>query len=68
MDFSKIQYFEKAETPHHRDFINAHNNCVLCGTVLELLHIRLEETHEVKEEAHCRQCEMRTRAKIYTLS
>jgi hypothetical protein len=68
MDFAKIQYFEKAETPGHREFINAHNNCVLCGTVLELLHIRMDDIHSLKEEAHCPQCDLRTRAKIYTLS
>jgi hypothetical protein len=65
---SRLHYFEKVETVLHREFINAHNNCVLCGTVLELRHIRLEDDRAVKEEAHCTHCDLRTRAKVYTLS
>ncbi len=67
MDYAKIQYFEKAETKGHQEFINSQNNCVLCGTALELLHIRMDETQSLKEEAHCPQCDVRTRAKVYTL-
>ena len=68
MELGKVQYFEKVENPNQREFINAHNNCILCGTVLELQHIRAEESSSIKEEAHCPECELRTRAKVYTLN
>ncbi len=64
---SKIQYFENVEKPKHQEFILAHNNCVLCGTILELQYVRLEDNKSVKEEATCPNCEIKTRAKIYTL-
>jgi len=67
MELGKIQYFEKVESNQHREFIQAHNHCILCGTVLDLRHIRVENAIEIKEEAHCPQCDLRTRAKIYQL-
>ena len=66
MDFAKIQYFEKIETPKHQEYITSQNNCVLCGSNLELRHMPVPEKNEVKEEAHCPSCEMRTRAKVFT--
>ena len=68
MELGKVQYFERVETKTHRDFIQAHNNCVLCSSVLELRHLRSEEAIEIKEEAYCPHCDMRTRAKNYTLN
>lgn len=68
MQPNKINYFEKADTPKHREFIISQNNCVLCGTVLELNHISDRVTAAIKEEAYCCQCEVRTRAKIHTLN
>ena len=68
MELGKVNYFERVEKKHQRDFINAHNNCILCGTVLELQHIRQENKEEIKEEAQCPQCEVKTRAKVYTLN
>lgn len=68
MNLGKVQYFEKVETKIHREFIQAHNNCVLCSSVLELRHIRCEEQGEIKEEAYCIQCDLRTRAKNYTMN
>jgi hypothetical protein len=75
MDLSKLQYFEKVESNSQKDFFNAHNNCILCGNTLELQHIRLEQSpnadaamaNEIKEEARCPHCDIRTRDKIYTL-
>lgn len=67
MDVGKLQYFEKIEKPLHRDFINAHSNCILCGSALELRHIQLPDEKKVKEEAYCKSCDMRTRAKIHSL-
>ncbi|PIS12154.1 MAG: hypothetical protein COT73_00030 [Bdellovibrio sp. CG10_big_fil_rev_8_21_14_0_10_47_8] len=68
MEFGKVQYFERVETKHHREFIQAHNNCILCSSVLELRHIRTDEALEIKEEAYCPQCDLRTRAKNYTMN
>lgn len=68
MEFGKVQYFERVETKIHREFIQAHNNCVLCSSVLELRHIRSDDSVEIKEEAYCPHCDMRTRAKNYTLN
>jgi hypothetical protein len=68
MEQAKIQYFERVDSKQHREFITNHNNCILCGTVLELQHIRLDQTPEIKEEAHCPTCDLRTRVKTYTLN
>lgn len=67
-DVKQVTYFERINSDMHRDFVTSHNNCVLCGTVLELCHVPLSEGHYIKEEAYCPECEMRTRAKIYTLN
>ncbi len=68
MELGKVQYFERVETNTHREFIQAHNNCILCSSVLELQHKRVEESAEIKEEAYCPQCDLRTRAKNYILN
>jgi len=71
MELGKVQYFERVEKKHHREFIQAHNNCILCSSVLELRHIRVEEQNpegQIKEEAYCPQCDLRTRAKIYPMN
>lgn len=68
MEYSKINYFEKADQPHHREFIISQNNCILCGTVLELKHIADRESSEVKEEAFCPQCEVKTRNRTHILN
>lgn len=67
MELGKIHYFEKVESHQHREFIQAHNHCILCGSVLELRHVRGEEQEAIKEEAYCPQCDLRTRAKIYSV-
>ena len=68
MDYSKINYFEKADTPKYREFIISQNNCILCGTVLELKHITDRDADEVKEEAFCTHCDVKTRAKTHILN
>ncbi len=68
MNAAKVYYFEKIESNDHKEFVDAHNNCVLCGDLLELRHIRIEEEAEIKEEAYCKNCELRTRAKNYTVN
>jgi len=68
MNLGKVQYFEKIETNKQKDFLSAHNNCALCGQNLELRHVRVPETIEIKEEAYCPQCDIRARAKSYTVN
>ncbi|MFP5520118.1 MAG: hypothetical protein ACLGGX_09460 [Bdellovibrionia bacterium] len=68
MQQNKIKYFEKPEKKQHKDFISSQNNCVLCGTVLELRHVVDQETHQIKEEAYCQHCEVRTRMRTYQLN
>ncbi|UXR64883.1 hypothetical protein EZJ49_01290 [Bdellovibrio bacteriovorus] len=68
MEYSKINYFEKAESAQHREFIISQNNCILCGTVLELKHIADREISEVKEEAFCPHCEVKTRNRTHILN
>ncbi|NUN04539.1 MAG: hypothetical protein HUU57_02145 [Bdellovibrio sp.] len=68
MEIRKINYFEKTDSAQHREFIISQNNCILCGTVLELKHIADTQTLEIKEEAFCTQCDVKTRAKTHTLN
>jgi len=72
MDLGKVQYFEKVETSTQKDFVHAHNNCILCGTNLELQHVRVQPIgctfFEVKEEARCPQCDLKTRTKVHSLN
>lgn len=68
MGSPKINYFENAVTPKHQEFIEDHSHCALCGTVLELQHVVDRTSCEIKEEARCPDCEIRTRAKIHTLN
>lgn len=67
MDLGKVQYFEKIESSQQKEFLTAHNNCILCGQSLELQHVRGPEEKEIKEEAYCPNCDLRTRAKTYGL-
>lgn len=68
MEETKIQYFEKADIPRHREFIISQNNCVLCNTVLELKHTTDKATDEVKEEAFCPHCDVKTRSRNHVLN
>lgn len=68
MEYGKINYFEKADTTQHREFIISQNNCVLCGTVLELKHIADRALGEIKEEAFCTHCDVKTRAKTHIMN
>ena len=68
MDLGKVQYFEKVETKTHREFILAHNNCVLCSSVLELRHIRSDELGEIKKKTYYPQYNLKTHTKNYTMN
>lgn len=68
MDVEKINYFEKVEHDGQQEFIESQNHCALCGTVLELNHFTDKISSEIKEEARCPECEIRTRARIHPLN
>jgi hypothetical protein len=61
-----INYYENTESAKQKAYVKLQCNCVLCSTALEL---KFETTTdgEIKEEATCPQCEIRTRAKIHSL-
>lgn len=61
-----ITYYENPDTTQQKAYIKLQCNCVLCNTALELKFESLGE-NEIKEEANCPQCEIRTRAKIHSL-
>lgn len=65
---TQLKYFEKIDHPKQQEFIHSQNNCVLCGSELELTHSKNEDEPKIKEEAYCGQCEMRTRAKIFSVN
>ena len=68
MTSAPVNYFENIHHPKHREFINSLNNCALCSSVLELRHLKSDEIQGIKEEAYCTQCEMKTRAKIFSVN
>lgn len=61
-----ISYYEKTESANQEAYLKLQCNCVLCGASLELKFETIDKT-EIKEEATCPECEIRTRAKIYSL-
>ena len=61
-----IQYYEKADSKTQQAYLKIQCNCVLCNTTLEIKFETISVV-EVKEEAHCPQCEIRTRAKIHVI-
>lgn len=67
MESVKINYFEKADDLKHREFIISQNNCVLCGSVLELRHSNDPSNGEIKEEAYCSHCDLKTRTKVHAM-
>lgn len=67
LDIQQIQYFENAKNDKHREFIAAHSNCVLCGSVLELHHAVDSIICHISEEAHCPSCDVKTRARFHPL-
>lgn len=62
----EIQYYENKKTVKQDLYIKLQCNCTLCGTSLELKFVPINDT-EIKEEAFCQQCEIRTRVKVHTL-
>lgn len=68
MDHREISYFEKADSKKHIEFINSQNNCILCGTILEMKYHTLECLDEIREEAYCPHCSVKTRTKTHTMN
>jgi hypothetical protein len=66
MAMKDINYYENADSANQQAYIKLQCNCVLCSTALELKFESLGEG-EIKEEATCPECEIRTRAKIHSL-
>jgi hypothetical protein len=61
-----INYYENTQSANQKAYLKLQCNCVLCNSTLELKFEPLLDG-EIKEEAHCPDCEIRTRAKIYLL-
>lgn len=61
-----FQYYEKVTTSKQKAYVQLQCHCVLCNSSLEL---QFESTTplEIKEVAHCPQCEIRTRAKTHSI-
>lgn len=61
-----ISYYENTKSATQKAYLKLQNNCVLCNSALELKFETLTDG-EIKEEANCPQCEIRARAKIYSV-
>lgn len=61
-----ITYYENPDGDKQQAYLKLQCNCVLCGTPLEMKFESVGQD-EIKEEANCPQCEIRTRAKIHSL-
>ena len=61
-----INYYENANTANQEAYLKLQCNCVLCNSPLELKFENLDNI-EIREEATCPECEIRTRAKFHPL-
>lgn len=61
-----INYYEKTNSANQVAYLKLQCSCVLCNSKLELKFENLGDGI-IKEVAHCLECEIRTRAKIYLL-
>lgn len=61
-----ISYYENTHSASQQAYLKLQCNCVLCNTPLELKFENVGIS-EIKEEANCPNCEIRTRAKIHSL-
>lgn len=67
MAAEKIEYFEKADTLKQREFLLDQNHCSLCNSVLVLDHGFTDDGTEIHEVAHCPECQIRNRSRIYRI-
>ena len=57
-----VAEFHIIDRPNHREeFLEAYHNCCLCGSELVFTHNTNFITLEVKEEAFCTACNIRTK-------
>ena len=61
-----VQYYEKVATSKQKAYVQLQCHCVLCNSSLELQFESITPL-EIKEVAHCPQCEIRTRAKTHSI-
>ena len=61
-----INYYEKTDSAKQQAYLKLQCNCVLCNSALELKFESIDGL-EIKEEANCPECEIRTRAKIHSV-
>ena len=61
-----ITYYEKTDSANQKAYLKLQSNCVLCSTALELKYETVNDS-EIKEEATCPSCELRTRAKVHSV-
>ena len=52
---------------HQEQFLMDYNNCCLCGDELIFSHVTNFIRQEVKEEAHCPSCKIRTKEHNHSL-
>ncbi len=61
-----ITYYENTRNSTQKAFVALHSNCSLCTTNLELAVV-YQDNGEIREEAHCPQCELRMRSKNHII-
>ncbi|MFZ4403445.1 MAG: hypothetical protein ACOYOK_05025 [Pseudobdellovibrionaceae bacterium] len=62
-----INYFENSKKLEHQEFIISETHCVLCGTSLELHYIQEKDSALIQEDAHCPNCNLKTRSHLHTV-
>lgn len=61
-------HFHKLTVQDYREqFIEDYNQCCICGTNLDFTHVAHFVNNEVKEEAYCSCCNIRTRSLVHSL-
>lgn len=61
-----VQYYEKVASTNQKAYMQMQCHCTLCNTTLELKFETINQ-EQIKEVAHCPDCEIRTRVKTYTI-
>ena len=61
-----ITYYENKLSASQQAYLKLQCNCILCNTTLEFKFENMNG-QEIKEEATCPECEIRTRAKVHSL-
>lgn len=67
LKLSDLPRYEKTENTFQKAFIAVQCNCALCASLLDLKVTASDELGQIKEEAHCPQCNIRMRSKNHTM-